>query len=108
GHQEQGTERPGVPDVAGHGPAVSVPGHGASRPSYWLRAESLTRISRATIAQLVTTEEPPCARNGIAMPASGIRPVTPPATTNTWSARIEARPTARSRPKGSRRARPAR
>jgi hypothetical protein len=58
--------------------------------------------------QLVTTEEPPCARKGIAIPVSGISPVTPPAITKIWRATIEASPTASSRPKGSRRARPAR
>lgn len=58
--------------------------------------------------QLVTTEEPPWARKGMAMPVSGISPVTPPAMTNTWSATIEARPVASRRPKGSRRASPAR
>ena len=40
------------------------------------------------------------------MPVSGIRPVTPPAITKTWSATIEASPTASSRPKGSRSAEP--
>lgn len=58
--------------------------------------------------QLVTTEDPPCARNGIAIPVSGISPVTPPAMTKTWSATIDASPMARSRPKGSRRVSPAR
>ena len=58
--------------------------------------------------QLVTTEEPPWARNGIAMPVSGISPITPPAITNTWSARIEASPIASSRPNGPWRQSPAR
>lgn len=50
--------------------------------------------------QLVTTEEPPWARKGMAMPVSGMRPVTPPAMTNTWSATIEARPVASSLAEG--------
>ncbi len=58
--------------------------------------------------QLVTTDEPPWARNGIAIPVSGISPITPPAMTNTWRARIDARPIASSCPNGSRRASPAR
>lgn len=33
--------------------------------------------------QFVTTDDPPCARNGIAIPVSGISPVTPPAMTKT-------------------------
>lgn len=73
-----------------------------------VRALSLTRMRSATITQLVTTEEPPWARNGIAMPVSGISPVTPPAITNTWRARIEASPTASSRPNASLSARAAR
>lgn len=36
------------------------------------------------------------------IPVSGIRPVTPPATTKTWSAIAEERPTAKSLPNGSR------
>ncbi len=58
--------------------------------------------------QLVTTDEPPCARNGIAIPVSGISPITPPAMTKTWSARMEASPIASSLPKGSRSASPER
>ncbi len=37
----------------------------------------------------------------MAMPVSGMSPVTPPAMTKTWSATIEASPVASSRPNGS-------
>lgn len=66
------------------------------------RALSLIFSRIATSAQLATTEDPPWARNGMVIPVSGIRPVTPPATTKTWSAMAEERPTANSLPNGSR------
>lgn len=66
------------------------------------RALSLIFSRIATSAQLATTEDPPWARNGMVIPVSGIRPVTPPATTNTCSAIAEESPTAKSLPKGSR------
>ncbi len=56
--------------------------------------------------QLVTTEEPPWAMNGSVIPVSGISASTPPATTNTCSPTMAARPIASSRPNGSRSAMP--
>ena len=53
-------------------------------------------------AQLAMTDEPPWARNGIVIPVSGMRPMTPPATTKTWSAKAPERPIASSLPNGSR------
>lgn len=73
-----------------------------------IRARLLIRSSSATMIQFVTTEEPPCARNGIAIPVSGISPITPPAITKTWRAGSAARPTASRLPKGSRNATAAR
>src|SRR5580700_6169051 len=49
-------------------------------------ALSLTRISSAISAQLAISEEPPCDRNGVVMPVSGISPLTPPTMMNTCSA----------------------
>ena len=66
------------------------------------RAWSEMRSSSATTTQLATSEEPPYERNGVVRPVSGIRPVTPPMTTKTWSAMIVPRPTAISLPKPSR------
>ncbi len=94
--------------AGGASASVRVAGPGVSGPPRGSRAESLSRISNATMIQFVTTDEPPCARNGIAIPVRGIRPITPPAMTKTWSARIEASPVASSRPNGSRRASPER
>jgi len=60
-------------------------------------------LSRMPInAQLASTEEPPYATKGSVIPVSGMRPMTPPATTKTWSAKAPDRPTASSLPNGSR------
>ena len=54
------------------------------------------------IAQFMTTDEPPCAMNGVVRPVSGMSRVTPPMTTNTCSANENASPAASSLPKASR------
>ncbi|CAM5732694.1 hypothetical protein SBADM41S_03678 [Streptomyces badius] len=51
----------------------------ARGPGAGLRAVSLIRIRMAISAQLASTDEPPYARNGIVIPLSGMRPITPPA-----------------------------
>ncbi|SCG03983.1 hypothetical protein GA0115255_118685 [Streptomyces sp. Ncost-T6T-2b] len=67
-----------------------------------VRAVSLIRIRMAISAQLASTDEPPYARNGIVIPLSGMRPITPPATTKIWIANAPERPMASSFPNGSR------
>src|SRR5690606_26203517 len=62
------------------------------------RVWSLMRRSSATMIQFMMIEEPPAARNGAVRPVSGMRRMTPPATTKTWSANETDRPTASSLP----------
>lgn len=65
-------------------------------------ALSEIRSSRAMIIQFAMSEEPPCARNGVVRPVSGMRRVTPPTTTKTCRAIVNDRPVASRVPKPSR------